>query len=63
VLEEGATTCCYSKSEKSWVADPDGIVWETFLTTGEAVRYGDSPDLQVLAASAKAQAPEPRCCG
>jgi exopolysaccharide biosynthesis protein len=26
VLEEGATTCCYAKSEKSWIADPDGIV-------------------------------------
>ena len=23
VLEEGATTCCYAKSEKSWIADPD----------------------------------------
>src|SRR5438128_356492 len=23
VLEEGATTCCYATSEKSWIADPD----------------------------------------
>ena len=45
VLEEGATTCCYAKSEKSWIADPDGVVWETFLTNGEATLYGDSPDL------------------
>ena len=22
VLEEGCTTCCYAKSEKSWIADP-----------------------------------------
>ena len=29
VLEEGATTCCYSKSEKSWIADPDGVVWDS----------------------------------
>jgi catechol 2,3-dioxygenase-like lactoylglutathione lyase family enzyme len=34
VLEEGATTCCYAKSEKSWIADPQGVKWETFLTTG-----------------------------
>jgi hypothetical protein len=40
VLEEGATTCCYSKSEKSWIADPQGIQWETFLTTGESTAYG-----------------------
>ena len=29
VLEEGATTCCYAESEKSWIADPQGISWET----------------------------------
>ena len=23
ILEEGRTTCCYAKSEKSWVKDPD----------------------------------------
>lgn len=45
VLEEGATTCCYAKSEKSWISDPDGVVWETFLTNGEATGYGDSPTL------------------
>ena len=33
VLEEGASTCCYAKSEKSWISDPDGIVWEAFLPT------------------------------
>lgn len=57
VLEEGATTCCYAQSEKSWIADPDGVVWEAFLTNGEATVYGDSPALETLA-SAEA----PRCC-
>ena len=41
VLEVGATTCCYAKSEKSWIDDPAGIAWETFLTTGESITYGD----------------------
>jgi catechol 2,3-dioxygenase-like lactoylglutathione lyase family enzyme len=40
VLKEGATTCCYAKSEKSWVEDPQGVQWETFLTTGESEIYG-----------------------
>jgi catechol 2,3-dioxygenase-like lactoylglutathione lyase family enzyme len=40
VREDGATTCCYAKSEKSWIADPQGIQWETFLTTGESTVYG-----------------------
>jgi catechol-2,3-dioxygenase len=43
VLEEGATTCCYAKSEKTWIEDPQGIQWETFLTTGESTTYGADP--------------------
>jgi catechol-2,3-dioxygenase len=42
VLNEGQTTCCYAKSEKSWVEDPQGVQWETFLTTGESTVYGGS---------------------
>jgi len=48
VLEEGRTTCCYANSEKSWISDPDGIVWEAFFTSGEATVYGDSPSLGAL---------------
>lgn len=40
VLEEGATTCCYAKSEKSWIEDPQAVKSETFLTTGESTIYG-----------------------
>jgi catechol 2,3-dioxygenase-like lactoylglutathione lyase family enzyme len=58
VLEEGRTTCCYAKSEKSWIADPDGIVWETFFTDGVATTYGDSPALGTLSDSLS----EDKCC-
>jgi catechol 2,3-dioxygenase-like lactoylglutathione lyase family enzyme len=58
VLEEGATTCCYAKSEKSWIADPDGVVWETFLTNGDATVYGDSPTLT----AASLNASNDTCC-
>ena len=40
VIEEGETTCCYARSEKSWIDDPQGVHWETFLTTGESTVYG-----------------------
>jgi catechol 2,3-dioxygenase-like lactoylglutathione lyase family enzyme len=40
VLEEGKTTCCYAQSEKAWIEDPQGVRWETFLTTGESTTYG-----------------------
>jgi catechol 2,3-dioxygenase-like lactoylglutathione lyase family enzyme len=65
VLEEGGTICCYAKSEKSWIADPDGTVWEAFLTRGEATIYGDSPNLDLVAAGAECcdpQTPQGVCC-
>ena len=58
VLDEGKTTCCYAKSEKSWIADPDGIVWEAFFTDGEATTYGDSPEFGTLGDSLTAD----DCC-
>jgi predicted enzyme related to lactoylglutathione lyase len=41
IVEQGNTVCCYAKSEKSWIDDPAGVAWETFLTTGESTDYGD----------------------
>lgn len=32
LLDEGLTTCCYARSEKHWVTDPQGIAWEHFHT-------------------------------
>jgi predicted enzyme related to lactoylglutathione lyase len=57
VIEQGQTSCCYAKSEKSWTEDPAGIAWETFLTTGESTDYGDgSGEREARVAHAKA------CC-
>jgi catechol 2,3-dioxygenase-like lactoylglutathione lyase family enzyme len=41
IVEAKATTCCYAKSDKQWIADPQGVPWETFLTHGEATVYGE----------------------
>ena len=32
VLDEGETACCYARSRKHWVTDPQGIAWEHFHT-------------------------------
>ena len=66
VLEEGSTTCCYAQSDKNWITDPDGVVWEAFLTNGEATVYGDK--MQVANAHANlntlesANASATTCC-
>jgi hypothetical protein len=55
-LEDDKTTCCYAQSEKSWTLDPQGVSWETFLTTGESTVYGTStPRIEKLKPAA--------CCG
>src|ERR1700732_4109450 len=41
IVEAKGTTCCYAKSDKQWIADPQGVPWETFLTYGEATVYGE----------------------
>lgn len=58
LLEEGKTTCCYAESEKSWIEDPQGIQWETFLTTGESTVYGHDP-----VRTAATEAALTACCG
>ena len=34
LIDEGATTCCYARSDKHWVVDPQGLPWEHFQTLG-----------------------------
>jgi len=41
VVEQEQAACCHAVSDKAWVADPQGVAWETFHTTGEATHYGD----------------------
>jgi catechol 2,3-dioxygenase-like lactoylglutathione lyase family enzyme len=41
ILVQGATTCCYAKSEKSWVTDPSGVPWEIFSTNGDSETFGE----------------------
>ncbi len=57
VIEQGETTCCYAKSEKNWISDPEGIAWETFLTKGESPVFGAESGVQdqLSACCAKAE--------
>ncbi len=42
LLDEGATTCCYARSEKHWVTDPQGIAWEHFHTLGNIPIFNEA---------------------
>lgn len=64
-FDQEATTCCYAKSDKSWVTDPAGVRWETFYTHGEATTYGEDaqiPEQKTDACCETDQASEKACC-
>ncbi|HVL46115.1 MAG TPA: ArsI/CadI family heavy metal resistance metalloenzyme [Acidovorax sp.] len=70
LLDEGNTTCCYARSEKHWVTDPQGIAWEHFHTLGDIPVFNEAAPSSAAGAccapSAAAPAPAaPRaaCCG
>ncbi|MEC5397538.1 ArsI/CadI family heavy metal resistance metalloenzyme [Uliginosibacterium sp. H1] len=35
------TGCCYSRSDKHWVTDPQGVAWEHFHTLGDIPTFND----------------------
>jgi hypothetical protein len=39
-LDQPDATCCYARSDKYWVTDPQGVAWETYRTLGEAEIFG-----------------------
>jgi catechol 2,3-dioxygenase-like lactoylglutathione lyase family enzyme len=59
VTGQGETTCCYAKSDKGWVHDPQGIAWESFVTLGQATTYGaeNTSDAQAGSACCAPSAP------
>jgi lactoylglutathione lyase len=60
LLDEGETTCCYARSDKYWLTDPQGIAWEQFHTlTGIPVFSEKEPEVQA-APSACCKASGPR---
>lgn len=41
VLNQGEAACCYSKSEKHWTIDPQGLAWEHFHTMSDVLEFGN----------------------
>jgi catechol 2,3-dioxygenase-like lactoylglutathione lyase family enzyme len=66
--DEGETTCCYARSDKHWVTDPQGIAWEHFHTLGNIPVFGGGRKADAAAsacctpATAPAAAESATCC-
>lgn len=70
LLDEGETTCCYARSEKHWVTDPQGIAWEHFHTLGDIPVFNEAAPSSAAgacctpaAAAPAPAAPRAACCG
>ncbi|MEO3427658.1 ArsI/CadI family heavy metal resistance metalloenzyme [Pelagibius sp. CAU 1746] len=78
LLEQKDAACCYARSDKAWVNDPQGIAWETFRSHGEITVYGENAREEAAAsaccadvacgtgpaeAAARTGDPDKACCG
>ena len=52
LLDTGETTCCYARSEKHWITDPQGIAWEQFHTLGNIPVFHEEDPAQAASGSA-----------
>lgn len=59
LLDEGETTCCYARSEKHWVTDPQGIAWEHFHTLGNIPMFNEAPVQPAAPSACCAPPPDP----
>ncbi len=71
LLDEGAASCCYARSEKHWVTDPQGIAWEHFHTLGSIPVFSEKAAEPAAGGACCAAAPvgktiepaaKPSCC-
>lgn len=60
LFDEGEATCCYARSEKSWVKDPSGVAWEAYRTMEDVNLFaGSTSVIEEPNASTK---PQSTCC-
>jgi catechol 2,3-dioxygenase-like lactoylglutathione lyase family enzyme len=60
LVAEVDANCCYAKSDKYWVTDPQGVAWETYHTLGSITMFGaDAEPIHESAATSGCCAPAP----
>ncbi len=70
VVHENNVSCCYARSDKHWVRDPQGIAWEAFHSLGDVPLYDGDAATQAAPATcgtttsdAATSASAGSCCG
>jgi lactoylglutathione lyase len=58
LLDVGETTCCYARSDKYWVTDPQGLAWEHFRTLDSVPVFSERKTESEAASGAACCAPK-----
>jgi catechol 2,3-dioxygenase-like lactoylglutathione lyase family enzyme len=59
-LDQPQSECCYARSDKYWITDPQGIPWETYHTLSGVEVYG--VDMPKTAKGTDDAAERAACC-
>jgi lactoylglutathione lyase len=65
VQDEGETSCCYARSDKYWVTDPQGLAWEQFHTLESIPVFSETRAAEAGACCAQKSQPAAQakaCC-
>jgi hypothetical protein len=57
LLDEGPTSCCYARSDKYWLTDPQGIAWEQFHTLDNIPVFSEAQPASVEGSACCAASP------
>jgi catechol 2,3-dioxygenase-like lactoylglutathione lyase family enzyme len=61
------TACCYTKSDKHWITDPQGIAWETFNSLADIPTFNEVDKVDEKQSSCCTpvieKKPVKNCCG
>jgi catechol 2,3-dioxygenase-like lactoylglutathione lyase family enzyme len=61
-LDQTGAACCYARSDKYWVTDPQGIAWETFRTLDSIPTFGTDVGTRDAGACCAPQQDASACC-
>ncbi len=66
IEEQQGAACCYSRSDKYWIMDPQGIAWESFHSLDQIPTFNDqkaASDGENPYACRPADSGKSSCCG
>lgn len=58
-FDQPQAQCCYARSDKYWITDPQGIAWETYHTLDQVEVFGQDTARAVDSVEEK---PDQACC-